>query len=47
VVEHAGLDRRRAEQWSLVRSVDDALWAQEHRARDLAVIAWEIAAALG
>ena len=46
IVDHAELDRRRAQQWCLVRSVDDALWAQQHRADDFAGIAWEIAAAL-
>lgn len=47
IVDHAGLDRHRAAQWSLVRAVDDALWAHEHRATDFAAIAWAIADALG
>jgi streptomycin 6-kinase len=45
IAEQAGLDRSRAEQWCLVRAVDDALWAQEHRAQDFAAIAWTIAGA--
>ncbi len=46
VVDRAQLDRERAEQWCLIRSVDDALWAHEHQARDFAAIAWQIAGAL-
>jgi len=45
IADQAGLDRSRAEQWCLVRSVGDALWAQEHRAQDFATIAWTIAGA--
>jgi streptomycin 6-kinase len=46
ITELAGLDRERAEQWCSVRSVDDALWAQKHRAQDLVVTSWGIAEAL-
>jgi streptomycin 6-kinase len=46
IVDQAELDRKRAEQWCLIRSVDDALWAHEHQARDFAAIAWRIAGAL-
>jgi streptomycin 6-kinase len=46
IVDRADLDRSRAQRWSLVRSVDDALWAHEHRAGDFAAVAWAIAAAL-
>jgi hypothetical protein len=46
VTEVAGLDRERAAQWCLVRSVDDALLGEEQQAPRFAAIAWEIAAAL-
>lgn len=46
VTDQAELDRRRAAQWCLVRSLDDALWAQEHQAHGFAAIAWGIAGAL-
>ena len=47
VVDQADLDRDRAYQWCLVRSVDDALWAHTHGAADFTAISWDIASAVG
>ncbi len=46
IADQAELDRKRAEQWCLVRSVDDALWGHKHQTHGFTAIAWELAGAL-
>jgi streptomycin 6-kinase len=46
LVEGNGLDRTKAQAWSFVRSVDDALWGHAQHDTQFEAIAWEIAHAL-
>ncbi|MEJ7584911.1 MAG: aminoglycoside phosphotransferase family protein [Acidimicrobiales bacterium] len=45
-VERAGIDRERARRWSIVRAVDNVLWAVDHRSAEWTSVQVAIAEAL-